>query len=494
MIDYQEFHELKRLQKKDWKAEQIAVKLGRCVKTVHKWLKAERYTVRRKNTAREGILSPYKSLINKLLDKHDFSASQIYRRIRDEGYGGSEAHVRRYVSNVRPQRKKAYLSLAFAPGEAAQVDWGYAGTVQVGNVRRRLYFFVMVLGYSRMMYVSFSMRQSMEHFLTCHRDAFEFFEGVPRRVVVDNCKTAVLSNKRGHEPVLNPAFVEFATHYGFEIQACNVRSPHEKGQVEAAVKFVRSSLLRGLELSNFEALQPACREWFERTANVRTHGTTGKRPLDMFVDEKKQLAPLPLLPYECSATHTVRSNSQFRVRFEGNKYSVPAEYASQQGLILLAAPQWLTIFHQGRQIAKHKRSYESKRDFEDPDHPKPILKQKRKAKDQKNLQRFISLGPVAETYLGGLQNRRLDLAHHIRQILADLDAYGEDAVLAVMHDGCRYGAYGSDYITNQLQQKNRSSARQHPLHLSRNQDVLDIKLPKPDLSVYDPHTNKETPS
>jgi transposase len=145
------------------------------------------------------------------------------------------------VRKVRPRRQKAFLKLSFAPGECAQVDWGSFGTVAVGDTTRRLSFFVMVLCYSRMMYVQFTVSQSMEHFLGCHQNAFVHFGAVPARIMVDNLKSAVLRRITGQPPVLNPKYKDFADHCGFEIAPCAPAKGNEKGRVENGVGYVKKN-------------------------------------------------------------------------------------------------------------------------------------------------------------------------------------------------------------------------------------------------------------
>ena len=120
--------------------------------------------------------------------------------------------------------------LAFAPGECAQVDWGSFGSVTVGSTRRRLSFFIMVLCYSRLMYVEFTLSESMEQFLTCHRHAFEFFGSVTEKVVIDNLKVGVLRHPAGEKAQFHPRYLDLAAHYGFQPVACTVRKGNEKGR------------------------------------------------------------------------------------------------------------------------------------------------------------------------------------------------------------------------------------------------------------------------
>ena len=262
--------------------------------------------------------------------------------------------VKDYVQRVRPVRAPAFLTLHFAPGECAQVDWGHYGSVPVGNTRRRLSFFVMVLCYSRLMYLEFTVSQTIEHFLGCHVNAFEVLrsDGSQRKIMVDNLKSAVLQRSIGQAPVFNPRYADFARHHRFEIAPCNVRAGHEKGRVEAGVGYVKKNFLAGLDIPDFRALNPAARHWLDSVANVRIHGETHKRPLDLFALERDQLRPLPELLYDLGAVHTVRASNRFRVTFDTNRYSVPAEYASQR-LTLKSYPDRLCIYHHDRLLARH---------------------------------------------------------------------------------------------------------------------------------------------
>ena len=142
--------------------------------------------------------------------------------------------------------QKAFWNPAFPEraGERAQIDWGEYGSVAVGATRRKLSFFVMVLCYSRQMYVEFTVSQTMEHFLACHQNAFAVL-GVPEKIMVDNLKSAVLKRLIGAAPVLNPRYVDFARHHGFKIAPCNVRAGWERLR-RNGVGYVKKNFLSGL--------------------------------------------------------------------------------------------------------------------------------------------------------------------------------------------------------------------------------------------------------
>ena len=164
-------------------------------------------------------------------EQHAYTGTQVLQRLREEGYTGGSTLLRDFVSTVRPAPTPAYLSLQFAPAQAAQVDWGSAGRIQIRAIRRRLSFFVMVLCFSRRMYLEFTWREAQEHFLECHQHAFEYFLGATHQLIVDNCKVAVTRHERGQAPIFNPRYLDFARHHGCEVRACNPHSPHEKGKV-----------------------------------------------------------------------------------------------------------------------------------------------------------------------------------------------------------------------------------------------------------------------
>ena len=324
MIDYELFVKIKNLkEQKRLTGPQIAEELALDPRTVSKWLNEQRFSPR-KTTARSSKLDPFKKDVVRMLETHPYTAAQVFQRISEEGFDGGYTIVKEYVRKVRPRRSPAFLTLSFAPGECAQVDWGSYGSVNVGSTRRRLSFFAMVLCYSRMMYVEFTVSQTMEHFLACHQNAFDFFGGVPKKIMVDNLKSAVLKRVIGQNPVFNPKYLDFANHYGFAIAPCNVGKGNEKGRVENAVGYVKKNFLAGLDIPDFGALRPAARQWLDDIANIRVHGATREKPAELFQKERPSLISLPPHPFDVATVSEVRASSQFRITLDANRYSVPA--------------------------------------------------------------------------------------------------------------------------------------------------------------------------
>jgi transposase len=487
MTDYETYCQIRLLHReRGLSFNQIAAELGIRPQTVAKYANLATFP-RRRGIRRPSKLDPFKPVITRWLERHPYTATQIYQRLcADEGYTGGFSIVKAYVRSVRPARHPAFLTLAFAPGEAAQVDWGSAGTITLGNTRRRLSFFVMVLCHSRMTYVEFTCGEAMEHFLACHRNALEFFGATPGVIMIDNLKTGVLKHPFGERAVFNPRYLDFAAHYGFEPRACNVRKANEKGRVESGVGYVKKNFLAGLDLPNsLGGVNTAARHWMDTIANVRDHRATRKPPVELFLIEKPSLRPLPAVAADTSVTRTVRVTNRCRVVLDTNRYSVPAAYASQR-LTLVAFAERICLYHSHNLVASHPRCYERHRDLENPDHVKEILDQRRRARDAKWLMTFYNISPQAEYYHQQLTARSLQVRLHVNKIVALTDIYGPDKVRLAMEDAIASQAFSSEYIENILQQRERHTPQPGPLHLTRRADLLDIELPFADLTLYEP--------
>jgi transposase len=484
MIDYEMFCKIHdHRTRQGLSIVQTARALGLHTETVSKWSRIEQYR-RPPQPKRGSLLDPHKGQIVRWLDTHPYSAQQLFQRVREAGFTGGLSIVKDYVRQIRPPKQKAFLKLSFAAGEAAQVDWGEYGTIAVGGTRRKLSFFLMVLCHSRMMYLEFTVSQTMEHFLACHEHAFAVL-GVPEKIMVDNLKCAVLKRLIGVAPVLNPRYVDYARHQGFQIAACNLAAGWEKGRVENGVGYVKKNLLNGLSLPDFSAMNTAAQIWLTEIANVRIHGETHQRPADLFAQERSRLRPANINPYDLGRGLTTRVSPQFRIVVDTNRYSVPAHFAGRRVTVKLY-PDRVCIYLQDTLIARHNRSYDRRQDISDPDHEKRLLDQRKSAREQRLLSQFLALCHHAAAYYEGLTARRLDARSHLRKILALAQIYGNEATARAVEDALSFNAFSSEYIAHLLQARARSKTEPvSPLSLTRRADLLELDLPEPDLSVYE---------
>ncbi len=464
----------------------IALRAGAHRHTVRKALKMK-HPPSRSGRRRGGIIDPYRGwLMAKLQQYPELSAKRLLDMLREQGYPGGYSTVKECAAELRPALKPAYMTLSFAPGECAQTDWGVWRAVDVPGGRRRLSFFAMVLCHSRMLYIEFFFSESLECWLQAHRNAFEYFGGVPERVMVDNCKTAVLKPKRsGSAAEFNPAYDEFAGHYGFKPVACNPGRPNEKGRVESAVGYVKSSFLAGRAPERPEVLNPAATHWLGNTANTRIHGTTGRRPAELFEEaEKAALRPLPAGPHPCATVRQAAADSRFRVTVDTNLYSVPCRLASRRLTVHLHAGRVSVYDGNNGLAADHPRCYGRNQQIVRPEHEYEMNLRMRGARDAAVLQRFLELGPAAAPYIEGLREKRLEWRSHAGRINALAEIHGRDEVARTLADAVGHGAFSSEYIQNMIEARKRAVPEAGPLHVTRRSDLLDIDLPEPNLEIY----------
>jgi transposase/DUF971 family protein len=446
VIDYDTFCRLQQLRSAGRTPPQIAQEMNLHIQTVRGWLARKRFT--RSEAAqrpRPSKLDAHKPALARWLDSHPFTAMQLFHKLREQGYSGGYSMVKDHVRRIRPSTTAAFLTLRFAPGQCAQVDWGSFGSVSVDGTRRALSFFVMVLAHSRWLYVEFTLGQSQEWWLSCHQRAFERLGGVPREVMVDNCKTAVLAHSPGAAPVFNAQYLDFARHHGFQIKACSPAHPQSKGIVENAVAYVKKSFLQGREIGAYAELAPAARLWLDSVANVR-------------------------------------ASRRCRATIDTNRYSVPPKHAGAL-LTLQLSSDYVRLYADTALVAEHLRRFGRRLDLENPDHRRELEKRKG-GERERLLLRFLALSPEAGAYHQGLQERRMNAGHHLARILALIPTYGEAAVGAAIENAHQLGAYASDYILNLLEQQTRHLPEAGPLHLTRGGDALQLELPAPDLTAY----------
>jgi transposase len=484
MLDYETFCQIRdHLIRQQLSQAQTARALGLDIRTVAKWANVEQFAPRA-GVVRVGKLDAFKGQIVRWLDAHPYSAQQIFQRLREAGYEGGRTIVKDYVQRIRPRHQQAFLKLEFAPGETAQVDWGEFGSIGVGSTRRRLSFFLMVLCYSRRMYLEFTVSQTSEFFLSCHENAFAAFGGVPSQIMVDNLKSAVLQRLVGVAPVFNPKYLDFSRHWGFEIKPCNVRSGNEKGRVENGVGYVKKNFLAGLELPDFAALQPAATLWMDTVANVRMHESTHQRPVEQFEEERAHLKRLNPAGFDLARVKTVRATKQFRVPLDSNHYSVPARYAGQR-LTLKAYADRVCIYDHDQLVVRHPRSMDRHHDIEDPEHERQLLVQRKSAREQRLVMQFLAISARAQSYREGLEAKHVNARVHLRKILALVDLHGKEAVARALDDGLELQAFSAEYVAHILSARRRIGEEPAALQLTRRADLLELELPEPDLSIYD---------
>lgn len=305
----------------------------------------------------ESTLSAYRPLVAQWLAQGVSGVAIHAALAREHGFAGHYSSVRRLIAAIaRDTPPEATVPLTFAPGEAAQVDFG-AGPELVDPATgelRRTWAFVMTLCFSRHQYVEFVWDQSVRTWLGCHRRAFEWFGAVPARVIVDNAKCAII-RACARDPEVQRAYAECAEGYGFRIEACPPRDPQKKGIVEAGVKYVKGNFLPTRAFRDMADLNAQARAWVLEVAGLRIHGTTRAKPLESFAVERAALRPLPAVPPDLGTWHQVSVHRDCHVSLDRALYSVPFALVGQE-LWLRATDAVVTVYADFKPVATHARA------------------------------------------------------------------------------------------------------------------------------------------
>jgi transposase len=371
----------------------------------------------------------------------------IYARLQEQGFEGSYSAVRRFVRQLEPLLIDVTVRVERAPGEEAQVDFGYAGYMldETGQ-RRKAWTFVMTLAWSRHQYVEFVFNQRVDTWLDLHRHAFEFFGGVPHKIVPDNLKAAIVrASWDGTDLQVQWAYRECAEHYGFLIAPCRPRTPQHKGKVERGVDYVKQNFLAGRGELPLTQANRDVRAWCLTTAGQRTHGTTKQQPLVCFEQtERAVLQPLPDQAYEVATWKRVKLHRDCYVVFENAYYSAPFRYVGQTVLVRGSSRTVKILTTDYELIATHTRAQQPGERVTLLDHLPPYKVEGLLWNAETAQERAAEVGPATQQtveYL--LADRVVDPLPKVRRLLALAQPYGADRLeaacaRALAHDDPAY--------------------------------------------------------
>ena len=337
------------------------------------------------------------------------TASRLYAMARERGYRGSPDHFRHLIACHRPRPKaEAYLRLRSLPGEQAQVDWAHFGHLQIGRARRPLMAFVMVLSYSRQIFLRFFLDARMESFLRGHVGAFAAWQGVPRVLLYDNLKSAVLE-RHGAAIRFHPTLLGFAGHYRYEPRPVAVARGNEKGRVERAIRYVRDSFFAARSFVDLDDLNAQAEAWCIGPAADRRCPDEPQRAVRaVFADEASRLLALPDNPAPLLERVEVSVGKTPYVRFDLNDYSIPHTHV-RRVLSVLADPHEVRIVDGAEVLAVHRRSYDKGAQIEAAAHVQALVEQKSAARQHRATDRLAHAVPASQTLLARAAERAADL-------------------------------------------------------------------------------------
>lgn len=345
--------------KKGMSYTEIARKYHIDPRTAKKYAGADSKPVYHLTEPKASKLDPYKEQIDIWLEEAPYSATRILEKIKEQGFPGEYSIVKQYVRGKKEQLdEKATVRFETTPGLQGQVDWAFFEDhcVLENGKLKKLYCFLMVLGYSRMRYIEFVTDMTTNTLIRCHQNAFRYIGGYPEEILYDNMKQVVVKRLlKQEDSTLNRQFEDFAGFYGFKPVLCRPYRGQTKGKVERTVAFVRDNFMVGIQYSSLDDLNGQALAWCNKV-NAKVHGTTNKVPFDQL--PKEALSPLSR-EYIIDKINLRRVQKDCLISFSGNQYSVPAEYIGKD-VAVVGLDNMLAAYYEGKQIALHRISYQKK--------------------------------------------------------------------------------------------------------------------------------------
>ncbi len=384
---------------------------------------------------RPSMIEPYLLFVRETLEAHPrLQSRRLYDMCVERGYPGGPDHFRHLLRSLRPKRaREPFLRLQTLPAEEAQVDWGHFGRVSIGRARRQLVAFVMVLSWSRMIFMRFFLGAPMACFLRGHVAAFEFFEGVPREVIYDNLKSAVLE-RRGAAVRFHPTILSLAAHYHYSPKAAEVRRPTDKGKVERAIRFARDSFFAGRRWRDLDDLNAQARDWCLGRASERPRAADDARSVgEAFGEESGRLRRLPEAPFPAEHVTEGKVGKTPFVRFDKNDYSVPHELVHQT-LTVAASETRVRILKANELVCEHERSYDKGASIENPAHHEALKGFKRQAKKGRVKDRLAKAAPSTSGLFEELARRGANLGSSVTALVRLLDQHGAERLEAAIQE------------------------------------------------------------
>lgn len=448
---------------------------------------------------RPSKVDPFVPMLLEMLAKFpDLTAKRLHGMATERGYVGGPDHFRHLVARLRPRKVfEAFLRLRTLPGEQAQVDWAHFGTMAVLGGVRKLYAFVMVLSYSRRAFLQFGFDIGMAGFIRGHCDAFAFFGGMPRVILYDNLKSAVLE-RIGDIVRFHPEIVSLSGFFHYEARPVAPRRGNEKGRVERRIQDVRRSFFAGRKLTDLATLNREATEWTAQIARERKCPDDRSYTVEAaFVEEQPRLRQLPANPYPAEESRVCSVGKTPYVRFDTNDYSVP-HTCVRQPLTVRADLKQLRIFDGELLVATHPRSFAVHQQFEDRAHTAALREYKANASLHSTQAWLINTVPETRPLLERLAERQGSIGTAVGQLSRLLQSYGvPEFRVAVAEVNADLTACHPQSIRGVLERNRRDRNVPAPVAgplASERPEIAQVFVIPHDLSSYDDLATPATPT
>jgi transposase len=424
-----------------WRIGTIATQLGLHHSTVRRVL-AQAGLDAGRVSVRQSMVDPYVPFIVETLGQYPrLRASRLFEMVKGRGYPGKPDHFRSIVARYRPRPPaEAYLRLRTLPGEQAQVDWGHFGRIRIGLALRVLWAFVMVLSWCRQIFLRFYLSAAMPSFVRGHVEAFGFFGGVPRVLLYDNLKSAVIE-RAGDAIRFHPTLLELSAHYHYLPRPVAPARGNQKGRVERAIRYVRDSFFAARTFKDIDDLNAQALDWTQGLAADRPcPEDRGRTVRELFAEERGRLLTLPDDPYPAEERVIVQVGKTPYVRFDLNDYSIPHTH-TQRPLVVLATPALVRILDPDTEVvlSSHARSWDRDQQIEDPSHVEALVQHKRAAKEHRGIDRLHAVLPHSRALLTVIAERGGNLGSATWSLCKLLDTERADHLDAAIEQALTRG-------------------------------------------------------
>ena len=432
------------------------------------------------------VLEPYLPFVDETLERYPkLVSTRIHDMIAQRGYAGSLRTLRRYVRSARPAPKsEVFLRVETLPGEQAQVDWAHVGSISVPGGQRPLWAFVMVLAYSRAMWAELVIDMSAASLRRSLVRASAFFGGSPRQWLFDNAKTVVVE-RSGDAIRFHPSLIELAACLHVQPALCAPRKPQEKGKVERAIRFLKDRFFAARSFHSLAHGNAQLEEFFGTISDERPHPRwPDRRVVEVFEEERPRLLALPDPMPEIHTVAPASVDKSAFIRFDTNRYSVPARYA-RRTVTLVSDDQTVRVLDGAEEVARHERSWGRHQVLELREHRAALIEEKKKARDLKGRDRLRVELPEIDVLLTRWVDAGRNLGSMVGFTIRLLDAYGPALLRAVVIDMIARGIHDRGAMAILCEQRRKRRSGPAPMLLQLGQHVVERDVVPHDLGGYD---------
>ena len=482
----QEAEILRLFHAEHWRINTIARELGTHHATVKRVLQRNGIQPERLHM-RRSMADPYIDFIKSTLEKYPrITGTRIWHMAKARGYKGGVDHFRDIVARYRQKPAEAFMRLRTLPGEQAQVDWAHFGKLRVGEADRRLLAFVMVLSWSRKIFLRFYPGDSTSYFLQAHVDAFEYFGGVPRECLYDNLKSAVIE-RVGSTIRFNSDLLDLSAWYRFAPKPVAPARGNEKGRVERAIQYVRTAFFTALSWTDLKDLNRQALEWCSGEAvQRRCPENKAVTVYEAFVEEKTHLLQLPSDPFYARDRYQARVGKTPYVRFDLNDYSVSPHVVGKM-VTVMADLGTVQVLHEGSVVAEHPRCFDKGKQVEDNNHIDQLAEEKSAARKHRAFDRLHHAAPSTKGLLEASAKCGSSLGWVTRNLLTLLEMYGAAELETACQEALACGSSHFSAVRQILEQRRKAKGLRPvvPISLPAKASALNVTVKPHALSSYD---------